>query len=308
MATRRLLIAGTTALLLVTLTAPGVPAAGRNGGKAPTNLRVTGVSSYSVSLAWNATSDQSGVVSYTICCTPSASMTVPGSQTSAVFASGVEPGRSYSFYVYAKFGSGKTSGASNSVTATTPRDTTPPSKPALTVTGAGPNHISLAWSASDASPNLWYSIYVDGSGPIQTLKNTTSIDLGAFAPSSAHTFRVQARDFSNNTSLSDQVSASTTAVNSADTTPPSAPPNFHYTFNGPDGETWLDWDASADGQSSSSFIVYRLYINGVLDNTLFGYTNDIVYGDPQSNNVYSITATDENGNTSAPSTITVPNF
>lgn len=308
MSIRRLLIAVTTALLMATLLAPSVPAATKTGGKAPANLHVTGIGPYSVSVAWSPSVDRSGVVSYTVCCTPTASMTVPGSQTSAVFATGVEPSRTYSFYVYARFGSGKTSGASNSVSATTPRDTTPPSKPVVNVTGSGPNHISLAWSATDASPSIWYSIFIDGQGPVQTIKNMTTIDLGPFTASSSHTFKVQARDFASNTALSDEVTESTTPTNAADTTPPSAPPNFTYTFNGPDGETWLDWDASTDAQSPSQFIVYRLYVNGVLDNSLFGYTNDIVYGQPQANNVYSVTATDENGNTSAPSTIAVPNF
>ncbi|WP_019006002.1 carbohydrate-binding protein [Cohnella laeviribosi] len=82
---------------------------------APTNLRVTGKTSTSVSLAWNASSDNVGVTGYIVKYGGS-SVNVTG--TTATVA-GLAPGTSYTFTVQAKDAAGNISPASNAVTATT---------------------------------------------------------------------------------------------------------------------------------------------------------------------------------------------
>jgi hypothetical protein len=76
----------------------------------------------------------------------------------------------------------------------------------------------------------------------------------------------------------------------------------------PDGETWLAWTASTDNTTPQRYIQYQLFVNGVLDNWGIGFTNDIVYGEPMSTNVYSVVAIDENGNASGPATLSIDNF
>jgi hypothetical protein len=65
----------------------------RTAPTTPTNLRVTALTAYTVSLAWNASSDKSGIASYTICCANVSSQVVSGSATSVVYTSGLEAGR-----------------------------------------------------------------------------------------------------------------------------------------------------------------------------------------------------------------------
>jgi hypothetical protein len=65
----------------------------------PANLRVTAATSYSVSLAWNPASDNSGSFSYRIRHSWGYEETVPQTQTSFTWTTHLEAGSSYSFYV-----------------------------------------------------------------------------------------------------------------------------------------------------------------------------------------------------------------
>ena len=95
----------------------------------PKNLRVTGVTDWTVSLAWDAPKGKAPA-SYVVQCSNGHSMTVAGSQTTATFSSGFDYNRTYSFRVYAVSSSGSWSGASNTVTATllSGHDAAPPSR------------------------------------------------------------------------------------------------------------------------------------------------------------------------------------
>lgn len=116
---------------IVTWEPPNVPAlwlnigadngGGGGGGDtqaptAPTNLRVTGTTSSSVSLAWNASTDNVGVASYEI----TQNAAVVGSNASTSFTvSGLSPSTSYTFAVRARDAAGNLSSPSNQVTGTT---------------------------------------------------------------------------------------------------------------------------------------------------------------------------------------------
>ncbi|MFJ8695301.1 carbohydrate binding domain-containing protein [Streptomyces roseolilacinus] len=86
---------------------------------APGNLRVTGTSATSVSLAWDAATDNVGVTGYDVFRggTPVASVT--GTQATVT---GLSPNTAYSFTVHAEDRAGNTSPASAAVTATTDED------------------------------------------------------------------------------------------------------------------------------------------------------------------------------------------
>src|SRR5215204_2620889 len=112
----------------------------------PTNLRVTSLTSYRVSLAWNPSTDNSGTFSYRVVMSDGGTYTVP--QTQTTFTAFVAPVGTYSFHVYAVDGSGNKSQKSNTVSATPPPDTLAPSAPVVSVVGVNPTEISLQWTAS----------------------------------------------------------------------------------------------------------------------------------------------------------------
>ena len=77
---------------------------------APKNLRVTGVTDWTVTLSWDAPKGKAPA-SYVVQSSNGHSMTVPGSQTTATFSSGFDYRRTYSFRAYAVSSSGGWSGA-----------------------------------------------------------------------------------------------------------------------------------------------------------------------------------------------------
>lgn len=127
---------------------------------APKNLRVIGVTDWTVTLSWDAPKGKAPA-SYVVQCSNGHSMTVAGSQTTAIFSRGFDYNRTYSFRVYAVSSSGSWSSASNPVTATLLADTAAPPKPVVSSTGTGPTHIDLAWSHSDDDPSPRFDIYVN---------------------------------------------------------------------------------------------------------------------------------------------------
>jgi chitinase len=292
-------------LALVLAVSPAYAARDRTPPTTPTNFRVTGMTPYTVSLAWNPSTDNSGSVTYTICCVNVSSETFPGPASSRVYRAGLEAGRSFTLFIIAKDAAGNTSRQSNTVTFTLPRDTTPPTKPVVSVTDVGATHISLAWSSVEDGPNVWFSVAMNGSTVLSGTK-ATSANFGPLSPQTTYTFVVQARDFGGNASpLSDPVTVTTEASSTTDTTPPTTPANL--TDNGmsfQDGETWLFWQQSTDNVDPQAFIRYDIYINGVLDGSQMGGDRTIVYGDPGVFNTYQVIAVDSAGNQSAPATLT----
>ncbi len=299
------LVAVLLVLLLILPVAPAAAARDRTPPTTPTNLRVTGMTPYSVSLAWNPSTDNSGSVTYTICCANVSSETFPGPASTHVYRAGLEPGRSFTLRIFARDAAGNASKYSNTVTFTLPRDTTPPTKPTITVTDVGATHISLAWSSVDDGPNVWFSVSMNGS-PILSGTKATSANFGPLTPETSYTFVVQARDFGGNVSpLSDPITVTTEARDTSDTEPPTTPANFRDNgMSFQDGETWLFWDASSDNVDPPSVIRYDVYVNGVFDHSLLGYTQTVVYGNAESENTFQVIAVDSSGNESAPATLT----
>jgi hypothetical protein len=70
-------IALAVALTLILGVAPAMAARDRTPPTTPRNLRVTGMTAYSVSLAWDPSTDNSGSFRYKICCANTSSETFP---------------------------------------------------------------------------------------------------------------------------------------------------------------------------------------------------------------------------------------
>jgi len=283
------------------------PAAAGPDRKAPTtpgNFRVTSATPYFAHLAWNPSTDNSGTVRYQITVSNGESASLPnGTTTHSWF---LVAGYRYTFTIRAVDPSGNRSGSA-STSATLPLDRTAPTAPVLSVAGRGATHVSLNWTASveDGPYAVKYTLYVDGA-PID-VGSVTSYAVDGLSPGTTHTFRVTARDFAQNVSpSSNTVTATTSAADPNDTTPPSMPGNLHtggMVFQ--DGETWLRWTASTDNNTPGSRLTYRVIVNGVLDHALLGYTRAILYVPVGQTNRIDVVAVDEAGNESAPATIFV---
>jgi len=297
-----------TLVVLVSLfgVTPALAAGDRTAPTKPTNLRVTSVTSYKVTLAWNPSSDNSGSFSYRVVMSSGGTYTVP--QTQTTFSAFVAPLGTYSFYVYAVDGSGNKSQKSNTVSATPPPDTTAPTPPVVSVTGVNPTEVSLAWSAStDDGPYLFYQVYVNGSPSVDAGQNRFAV-VQRLTPETTYQFTVRARDLygaPNVSAPSNVVTVTTSAVSGTDTQPPSAPTNL-YGWDTGDGarEINLFWTESVDNQTPQDSLIYEVYMNGVLDHTTSG-DRAILYATQAGANTYTVIAVDEAGNRSAPASVTI---
>ncbi|MEU6351501.1 carbohydrate binding domain-containing protein [Streptomyces sp. NPDC047072] len=100
----------------ISLDGPGGGGSDTQAPTAPSGLASTGKTSSSVSLKWNAATDNVGVTAYDIYSGSNNVLSVSG--TSAT-VSGLSPSTAYTFTVKARDAAGNTSGASNSVSVTT---------------------------------------------------------------------------------------------------------------------------------------------------------------------------------------------
>jgi hypothetical protein len=297
--------AAATMLALALMLQPSLTSAqtrDRTPPTTPTNLVVTAVTPYSVSLTWNPSSDNSGRFSYVICCGNTSSASVPQTATSFTYTAGLEAGRTFSLRIYAVDAAGNASKYSNSVTGTLPPDRTPPGTPAVTVTDVGATHATLAWQSVEDGPHVWFWVFQNGQPVLQGI-SSTSATIPLLEPETTYSFTVQARDFAMNRSpVSAPVAVTTEAPNPNDRTPPTAPTNLresHY-----EGEITLRWDQSTDDFDPQSLIRYNVFVNGVLSSVIVGGGRTVVFGEPGANTI-TVVAVDTAGNESAPVSINV---
>ena len=307
MTMRNLALKATCILLFGVLTLGSSKPAHAQSGAAPKNLRVTGVTDWTVALMWDAPKGKAPSA-YAIQCTSNGqTMMVAGSQTSAIFSSGFDYNRTYSFRVYAVSSSGAWSGASNTVSATLASDTTPAAKPVVSSTGSGPTHVDLAWSYGDSDPSPRFDIYVNGQlwhGQVAG----RSKRIVFLSPNTIYTFRVRARDSAGNWSeMSDPFVVTTPASDPNDHEGPTMPPGFWGGVIDGATEAMVFWGNSQDNVSPPEHIRYYLYLNGQFDGATVDpyphqFTMYLTLGIVNTIEVYAV---DEAGNRSAPATITI---
>jgi len=276
---------------------------------APGNFRVTGVTPFSVSLAWSPAKDNSGRFTYRLW--SSAGLTgagitrvLPKTATSYTWTLAIHPATSYTFRLHAVDDAGNAS-PQVTVTVTTPPDTIAPSvAPVITVEHVNSTYVTMRWTAAqDNGPYLYYDVWINGQ-PFASTGTDRHITIDQLTPETTYTFAVQARDDGNNLSpFSDPVTLTTAAPNSVDTTPPTRPGNLEGIDQGC-GEVWLSWTQSTDDFDDQSLIRYDIYVNGMLDHSVVGVDSTIAFGDWQVN-VFDIVAVDTSGNQSAPATVCV---
>ncbi|MQY12600.1 hypothetical protein SRB5_27360 [Streptomyces sp. RB5] len=166
---------------------------------APGNLRVTGTTASSASLAWDAATDDRGVTGYDVY----RGGTLVGSTAGTTYTdSGLTADTTYSYTVRARDAASNQGPAAGPVTATTTgggdQDTEPPTAPGnLRATGSTSSSVSLAWdAASDNRGVTGYDVYRDGvlQGSTAGLTYTSS----GLSPSTAYSYTVRAKDAAGN--------------------------------------------------------------------------------------------------------------
>ena len=285
-------------LIALPLSASAAPKQDHQAPSKPTNLHVTAVGPYSVSLAWNPSTDNVGVVRYVVCCSANGnSQEIPAPASAGNFTAGVEPNRTQTVRIYAVDAANNWSQPSNFTSATTPADTVPPTTPLVSVTGVGPTHVALMWSSTDNGPHIWYHVSLNGTQVMTASSNTSQI-FPLLEPQSTYTFTVQARDFANNVSaVSAPVDATTPAPNPNDVTPPTTPTLGTGYVSG--CEVQLQWTESTDDFDPQFAIEYEIYLNGVhVDSTALRFTNRVVYANQNGVNTFAVAAVDSAGNRS----------
>jgi len=177
-------LAAAILVVLVSLfgTSPALAAQDRKPPTKPTNLRVTSLTPHNVTLAWNPSTDNSGTFTYRVFVSWGSTTTLP--QTQTTYSVGLVPANTYSFYVYAVDGSGNVSQRSNTLSVTTPPDTTPPTPPVVSLVGVNPTEVSLQWTAStDDGLHIRYQVFVNGSpSGVETLNGLAAVVHGLAPP------------------------------------------------------------------------------------------------------------------------------
>jgi hypothetical protein len=265
MSTRTTVLAASvlTLLLAFNLTSAAAGPPRGTSSKGPTNLRLTVNGPYSITLNWDAGKSSSNSWWYCIQRDGLGCIRVDPPTTTFTFSK-LWPNTTFNYSVVIVESSGKRSAPSNTVTYTTPPDTTPPSAPTLSVNGTWPTRVWVSWTQSVESETsggqVWYTLLVNGTPYVSDAIGQRFALVMDRTPATEYTFEVTARDFFQNTSRSNVETVTTPPV--TDFEPPSTPTNLRLSFQTSQGENWLEWDQSTDNVDPQSQIEYEFFLNG----------------------------------------------
>ena len=274
----------------------------------PTGLTVGTVTSTSVALSWNASTDNaggSGMAGYDVY----RGTTLIGSPTGTSFtATGLSPATAYSFTVRAKDVAGNVSAASSAATATTETgtvtDTTAPSVPTgLTVGTVTSTSVALSWNASTdnagGSGMAGYDVY-RGTTLIGSPTGTSFTATG-LSPATAYSFTVRAKDVAGNVSAASSAATATTETGTVtDTTAPSVPTGLTV-GTVTSTSVALSWNASTDNAGGSGMAGYDVYRGTTLIGSPTGTSFTATGLSPATAYSFTVRAKDVAGNVSAAS-------
>jgi chitodextrinase len=281
--------------------APAAAGRDRKPPTTPANLRITATTDTSVSLAWNASTDNSSNFWYCVQTNGGGCIRVNPPQTTLT-RTNLLPDRTHTFSVYAIDAAGNRSANSNTVSHTTPPDTTPPGpKPNLTVTALFPTRVTVAWPApaDNVSPQVWATLLVDGNPYFVDRLGPPNFTLQGLTPGVTYRLQVTIRDASGNVNEGDVLEVTTPAAD--DTEPPTAPTNLRVTSQSFDNEIWLRWTESTDNVDAQSDIRYDVYLDGVREFAGQAGGRTIVTCVSEGPTEIFVTAVDTSGNVSDPS-------
>jgi chitinase len=160
MSARRAVIVALAAIAAFAMSAaPASAGVDRKAPSKPTNLRLTATTTTTISIAWNAATDNSGKLSYQMHLWRDPRVPVlPQTQTSFTWTE-LRPGVEYYLYVVAIDAAGNKS-FSDQLIVRTPRDTIAPSAPTnLRVDSVTASQVALTWDpATDESVVASYAV------------------------------------------------------------------------------------------------------------------------------------------------------
>ena len=308
MSARRAAIVAVVAIAAVAISA--APASARVDRKAPSkpgNLRLTGTTTTTISIAWNAATDNSGKLSYEMHLWRDPRVPVlPQTQTSFTWTE-LRPSVEYYVSVAAVDAAGNRT-YSDLLIVRTPRDTIAPTAPGtLRVDSVTASQVALSWDpATDESAVASYAVFTSTGQIVEWAPGTSRRVIG-LPPNKQFTFYVKARDWGGNVSpASNTVTAMTLPSN--DTTPPSAP---NLGVSATDTcEVLAEWTASSDDQSEPAEIRYLLFVNDDPDPTevVMGITRTVAYGSTTGPNTFVLKAIDAAGNAAVSNPVTLELF
>ncbi|WP_428834192.1 PQQ-dependent sugar dehydrogenase [Lentzea roselyniae] len=169
----------------------------------PKNLQFVSSTHDSVTLKWEAATDNVGVVGYDVY-QHGQLVTSVGNVLEAT-ATGLQPDTTYDWTVFAKDRAGNVSQASNNVPGRTqpaPADTQPPTTPGnLRGTGVTETSASIEWNASTDNVGVTgYEIHVDGVLKQTADGSATTATIAGLTKGQAYKVKVRAKDAKNNLS------------------------------------------------------------------------------------------------------------
>lgn len=206
----------------ITITAQG---GGGGGGDtqpptAPTNLVAGNVEQTSLTLTWDASTDNVGVTNYNIYRNNNF-IGQTGNTNTTFNATGLNASTTYNFYVRALDAAGNISVASNNISVTTTgggggggNDTEPPTAPSnLAASNIESTTLTLNWNASNDNVGVTnYNIYRNNNMVGQTGNSNTTYNVAGLTASTAYNFYVRALDAAGNISgNSNTINVTTTA-------------------------------------------------------------------------------------------------
>lgn len=258
----------------------------------PDNVHETGSTISSVTLAWDASTDDVGVAGYHVY----RNGVLVGSPGGTSFTdTGLSVSTNYTYTISAYDAAGNVSAQSAPFSASSSNDTTPPTIPTgLHTTSVLDTSIGLSWTASTDNVGVTgYKIYRNSS-LIGTTSGTSYTDSG-LQPVTGYSYTIVAYDAANNVSAQ---SAPLNTQTAFDTTPPSTPTGLQ-TSGQTDTSISLSWTPATDNVGVSGYNVYR-------GNTLITSTVGTSYTDSglsvNSSYTYRVQAYDSSGNNSVQST------
>jgi hypothetical protein len=181
---------------------------------APADLTAVGATSTTINLSWDASTDNVGVVGYQVF-RDGGAVAIATVSTTNFSDTGLGVGSTHTYTVKAIDAANNTSGASNTITASTQgNDVTPPTVPtALTATGSSSTTIDLNWTAStDNFAVTGYKVFRDGGATEVATVSTTSFSDTGLAVNSTHSYTVKAFDAAGNQSASSNSASATTQL------------------------------------------------------------------------------------------------
>lgn len=201
-----------TSLVAATSPCLAAPTADTQPPTAPTNLHTTGTTGTSVAVAWDASTDNTGVRGYGVY--RNGALVTTTTSTTTTFA-GLTCGTTYTLAVDASDAAGNRSSKTVVMVPTTAcADTTAPSTPTgLAVSNVTQTSLALVWSASsDNVATVGYDVYRSGT-KVSTVTSPSSSQTG-LACGTSYTFAVAAFDAAGNRSAQAQLTAASAACSS----------------------------------------------------------------------------------------------